>query len=53
MLYYFINISLLELGFYFAQILFFVARSHVNMVWYHVLGLVHPVRAIMGLYIVR
>lgn len=38
---------------YFLQILYMVGRMQVNTIWYQVLGLIHPIRAFLGLYIAR
>lgn len=46
-------ISMFEVIAYFLQILYLVARMQVNTIWYHVLGLIHPLRAFLGLYIAR
>lgn len=45
--------SVYELAAYFLQILFFLGKIQVNTVWFQILGLLHVVRALLGLYIAR
>lgn len=45
--------AVFELVMYFASMLCFVGRPQVNSVWYHVLGLLHPVKAIFALIVSR
>ena len=50
---YFYYVSLFELGSYFFNALFMIARPQASSLWYMILGLIHPIRALIGLYIVR
>ena len=50
---YFYYVSLLELGSFFFSSLFMIAKPPVSSLWYAIIGLVHPVRALVGIYIVR
>lgn len=50
---WFFYVSCFEIAMFFMQAFWMVSRSQVNSVWYHVLGLVHPVRAVIGFYLSR
>lgn len=45
--------AVFELLVYFAAMLYFVGRPQVNSVWYHVLGLVHPAKAVFAVIVSR
>lgn len=42
-----------ELGSYFFNALFMIARPQAGSLWYMILSLIHPIRALIGLYVVR
>jgi hypothetical protein len=46
---YFYYVSLLELGSFFFNSLFFLAKPQADSLWYMICGLVHPIRALIGL----
>lgn len=50
---YLYYVSMFEMGSFFFNSLFMIARPQASSLWYVIVGLVHPIRALVGLYLVR
>lgn len=50
---YFTYVSLFELTLYCFSVLFMLGKMSVNSIWYMIIALGHPFRALLGLYIAR
>ena len=43
----------MEIVLFWFSLLFMVARMQANSVWFLIIGIVHPARALIGIYISR